>query len=101
MTVYCDLNACTVNISDAYAAAGFDFSGTRNFDARNGYRSRSFLTAPLKDHENEVIGVLQLINALDRDGRCWPFTAADQRLAKSLASQAAVALTNRQLVGQL
>lgn len=101
VAAYCALHACTINIGDAYGAEGFDFSGTRTFDARNGYRSRSFLTVPLKDHENEVVGVLQLINALDRDGRCRPFAAADQRLAESLASQAAVALTNRLLVAQL
>ena len=41
----------TVNIADAYSEAGFDFSGTRMFDAQTGYRSQSFLTIPMKDHE--------------------------------------------------
>ncbi|MGE5386594.1 MAG: GAF domain-containing protein, partial [Betaproteobacteria bacterium] len=92
----------TVNIADAYIAQGFDFSGTRHFDQTTGYRSQSFLTVPLKNHEGEVIGVLQLINVLDPDSRqVTPFSLADQRLAESLASQAAVALTNRQLVQQL
>ncbi len=92
----------TVNIADAYIAQGFDFAGTRRFDQTTGYRSQSFLTVPLKNHEGEVIGVLQLINALDPDNRrVTPFSLADQRLAESLASQAAVALTNRQLVQQL
>ncbi|HAD05306.1 MAG TPA: phosphohydrolase, partial [Desulfuromonas sp.] len=54
-----------VNIPDAYEAAGFDFSGTRAFDQRTGYRSRSFLTVPMKNHEDTIIGVLQLINAMD------------------------------------
>ena len=88
--------------NDAYVAKGFDFSGTRQFDARTGYRSQSFLTVPMKDHEGEVIGVLQLINALDPvSGEVVAFSPADQRLAESLASQAAVALSNRQLVQQL
>ena len=52
----------TVNIADAYTAEGFDFSGTRKFDKKTGYRSQSFLTVPMKNHENEIIGVLQLIN---------------------------------------
>jgi hypothetical protein len=43
----------TINIADAYTARGFDFSGTRQFDARTGYRSQSFLTVPMKDHEGE------------------------------------------------
>ncbi len=92
----------TVNIADAYTAAGFDFSGTRKFDEINGYRSRSFLTVPMRNHENEIIGVLQLINCLDpQTGAVVPFSTADQRLAESLASQAAIALTKRQLISQL
>ncbi|MPN64128.1 hypothetical protein SDC9_211899 [bioreactor metagenome] len=92
----------TVNVADAYAARGFDFSGMRQFDERNGYRSISFLTVPMKNHEVEVIGVLQLINAINvLTGQVTPFSPADQRLAESLASQAAVALSNRQLVHQV
>ncbi len=56
----------SVNIADAYIEKGFDFSGTKNFDKKTGYRSQSFLTVPMKNHENEIIGVLQLLNAKDR-----------------------------------
>ena len=92
----------TVNIPDAYVAEGFNFSGTRGFDQRNGYRSQSFLTVPMKNHEGEIIGVLQLINAqLPGTRTVVPFSLADQSLAESLASQAAVALTNRRLIIQL
>ena len=96
------LTGSTVNIADAYTADGFDFSGTRAFDAKTGYRSKSFLTVPMRNHEGETIGVLQLINAQDpRSGEIVPFSASDQRLAESLASQAAIALTNRLLINQL
>lgn len=92
----------TVNIPDAYTAEGFDFSGTKNFDKKTGYRSKSFLAVPMKNHEKEIIGVLQLINALDREsGEVIAFSEADQHLLESLASQAAVALTNRRLIQQL
>ncbi|MEO5795527.1 MAG: HD domain-containing phosphohydrolase [Rhodoferax sp.] len=92
----------TVNIADAYVEAGFDFSGTKAFDARTGYRSQSFLAVPMKNFDGEVIGVLQLINALEPGlGRVVTFSEADQRLVESLASQAAIALSNRQLVNQL
>ncbi|MBU1365466.1 MAG: GAF domain-containing protein [Gammaproteobacteria bacterium] len=102
VAAYAAITGKTVNIADAYSAAGFDFSGTRQFDARTGYRSQSFLTVPMKDHEGEIIGVLQLINALSpTDGAVSEFSPADQRLAESLASQAAIALSNRQLVEQL
>src|SRR5882672_6491524 len=96
------LTGKTVNIADAYTAEGFDFAGTRAFDAKTGYRSKSFLTVPMRNHEGEAIGVLQLINAQDpHTGEIVPFSASDQRLAESLASQAAVALTNRMLINQL
>lgn len=102
VVAFAALRGETVNIPDAYAAEGFDFSGTRNFDAKTGYRSKSFLAVPMKNHEKETIGVLQLINAKDRlTGEIVPFSDADQRLAESLASQAAIALTNRQLIDQL
>ena len=102
VVAYSVLRDETVNIADAYAAKGFDFTGTKSFDAKTGYRSESFLTVPMKNHEDEVIGVLQLINAKDRqNGATVPFSEADKRLAESLASQAAVALTNRQLINQL
>jgi HD-GYP domain-containing protein (c-di-GMP phosphodiesterase class II) len=101
VAAYCALTHQTVNIADAYSAAGFDFSGTRAFDQRTGYRSKAFLTVPMKNHENEIIGVLQLLNCLDLNGAVTPFSQEHQRLAESLASQAAIALTNRLLIDQL
>jgi HD-GYP domain-containing protein (c-di-GMP phosphodiesterase class II) len=102
VAAYSALRKQTVNIGNAYTDPSFDFSGTRMFDARTGYHSRSFLSVPMKDHEDEVIGVLQLINATDPDsGEVIAFSAADQRLAESLASQAAIAMTSRGLMGQL
>ena len=102
VAAYAAIHDKTVNIADAYTEAGFDFSGTRSFDERTGYRSQSFLTVPMKNHEGEIIGVLQLINAQDPATRqVTPFSTADQSLAESLASQAAIALTNRLLITQL
>ncbi len=96
------LSGETVNIPDAYMAAGYDFSGTKKFDTKTGYRSQSFLTVPMRNHENEVIGVLQLINAQEQEsGAIIPFSSDDQQLLESLASQAAIALTNRHLIDQL
>lgn len=102
VVAYAVLHDCTVNIADAYEAEGFDFSGTRKFDQSTGYRSKSFLTIPMKNHENEIIGVLQLLNSRDsQSGEIVPFSTEEQRFAESLASQAAIALTNRQLIDQL
>ena len=102
VAAFAALTGQTVNIADAYTAEGFDFNGTRNFDKKTGYRSKSFLTVPMKNHENEIIGVLQLINSQEpASGEVVAFSDADQRLAESLASQAAIALTNRALINQL
>ncbi len=99
---HCVLSGKTINIEDAYHEDGFDFSGTRSFDASTGYRTRSMLTFPLKDHEQQIIGVLQLINARDlNSGEIIGFSAVEQQLAESLASQAAVALTQRRLISEL
>ncbi len=99
VAAYTVINDKPVNIVDAYEEEGFDFSGTRKFDANTGYRSQSFLTIPMKNHENEIIGVLQLLNAQKPDSKeVIPFSAENQQLVESLASQAAVALTNQNLI---
>jgi HD-GYP domain-containing protein (c-di-GMP phosphodiesterase class II) len=93
-----------INIDDAYHAEadGYDFSGTRKFDQQTGYRTRSLLTIPMTNHEDEIIGVLQLINAKNPETQeVQAFTKTDQQLAESLASQAAVALTNQRLISDL
>lgn len=88
-----------VNIEDVYCAEGFDFTGTRRYDEATGYRSRSMLVIPMENHENEIIGVLQLLNAKDKNsGEVSAFSPVGLAAVQSLASQAAVALTNTQLI---
>ena len=95
---YAALSGKTVNIKDAYEVEDFDFSGTKAFDKSTGYRSKSFLTVPLKNHQDECIGVLQLLNALDADGEVVSFSETIQPMIEALASLAAVALENTQLI---
>jgi len=97
---YCALARRSVNIADAYETEGFDFSGTKTFDARNGYRSQSFLTIPMVNADERLIGVLQLINARDSGGRVIAFSEADQEVVEALSSQAGVALDNLILLNQ-
>ena len=101
VSAYVALTGETVNIEDAYTEEGFDFSGTKSYDSKTGYRSKSFLTVPLKNHENEIIGVMQLINARDESGEVISFDHDMQEQVESLASQGAVALTNKKLVKEL
>ncbi|MEC9026426.1 MAG: HD domain-containing phosphohydrolase [Candidatus Neomarinimicrobiota bacterium] len=96
------INGNTINIPDAYKAKGFDFSGTKAFDEKTGYRSKSFLTVPLKNHENEIIGVLQLLNAQDiKSNKVISFSERIQNSVEALSSQAAVAITNKNLIKDL
>lgn len=102
VATYSVLNNTTINIPDIYTVEGFDCGAHRDFDAHTGYRSQSFLSIPLKNNEHEIIGILQLINAQDRHTQeRVPFADEDQRLAESLASQAAVALTKHTLTTAL
>jgi HD-GYP domain-containing protein (c-di-GMP phosphodiesterase class II) len=90
-----------IDIKDRHEDNQFDFSGAQKFDDSTGYNSVSFLTIPMKDHKGKMIGALQLINALDHHGNTIPFTYQNALLVKSLASQAAVALTNKHLIDEL
>jgi len=99
---YVALTGETVNIPDVYEAEGFDFTGPREYDKSSGYRSKSMLVIPLKNHENEIIGVLQLLNAQDPETKeVVEFSTEYVDLIAALASQAAVALTNTQLIEDL
>jgi HD-GYP domain-containing protein (c-di-GMP phosphodiesterase class II) len=90
------------NIADVYDVTDFDFSGTRRFDERTGYRSQSMLTIPLLNHASEMIGVLQLINAREADtNRVIPFGDRVVPVIRALASYAAIALNNQMLVQDL
>jgi HD-GYP domain-containing protein (c-di-GMP phosphodiesterase class II) len=96
---YAAVTGESVNIKDAYTTEKFDFSGTKKFDEGTGYRSKSFLTVPLKNHEQEVIGVIQLLNATDPDtGEVIEFSDGIQPLVHALVSQASVALDNQLLL---
>lgn len=92
----------SVNIADVYKADNFNFSGMRRFDDQFKYHSQSFLTVPMQDHEGELVGVLQLINARNAiSGEPQPFSETDQRFIEALASQAAIAITNQLLIVRL
>ena len=102
VSAYVALTGTIVNMSDVYDSEGFDFKGTRSFDAQTGYRSKSMLVVPMKDHRNDIIGVLQLLNARDDVNQdVVPFSYESQEMTESLASLAAVALSNNRLIREL
>jgi len=95
------INDQIINLEDAYLTHEFDFSRTRQFDKQTSYRSKSFLTIPLKNHDREIIGVIQLINAIDPETKAIiTFSKEDQIFSEFLSSLAAITLTNYTLIQQ-
>jgi HD-GYP domain-containing protein (c-di-GMP phosphodiesterase class II) len=89
----------TLNLADVYhIPPTVEYRFNKEFDRRMGYRSKSMLTVPMRDHNDEIIGVLQLVNSLDLEGRVVPFRKEYEALILSLASQAAVAIRNAKLI---
>lgn len=102
VATYCALTGEIINIDDVYNVRGFNFEGTKRFDAGTNYRSKSMLVIPMKNYEGEIIGVLQLINRMDsKKEQSIAFSKEDKDLTLSLASQAAVSITNAKLVSDL
>ena len=99
VSAYVAIKDVSVNIPDVYYSDLFDFTGPKKFDEATKYRTKSMLVVPMKNHEDDVIGVLQLINAQDRQtGEIIPFPVGYENLINSLASQAAVVITNVRLI---
>lgn len=91
-----------INIDDVYKAKNFNFDGTKKFDKILKYRSRSMIVIPMKNHENQIIGVLQLINSMDSERKkVVPFSRDSRDKAEALASQASVILTQQMLILEL
>lgn len=88
-------------VDDVYEQSFFDTKGTKLIDEQNNYRTKSMMTIPLKDHENEVLGVIQLLNAMDERGHIIPFSEHHMTMLNSLASQTAITFSNRKLIADL
>ena len=98
---YAAIHREVVNIPDVYASSRFDFSGPRQYDSLTGYRTQSQLVVPLANNENELIGVLQLINAMDKNGDLIAFNEAYDIIIRALGAMAAIELTNLSYVEAL
>jgi CHASE3 domain sensor protein len=94
IATYVTLNGVTLNIPDTGAAENFDFSNQQNGAEQVGYlTATSMLAIPLKNSENKVLGVLQLLDAQDPDaGHVIPFDQNLQQMMESFSALAAAAL---------
>lgn len=91
-----------LNIPDVYhIPPTVEYRFNKDFDVKMEYRSKSILTVPMRDHQDEIIGVLQLVNSMDKNGRVMPFKPEYELLILSLASQAAVAIRNANLIAEI
>jgi PAS domain S-box-containing protein len=96
---YVALTGKILNIPDVYKlSADFPFRFNPEFDVRNNYHTQSILAVPLRDHTGKIIGVLELINAMDDKGKPAPFSEVHENLVLSLASLAAVAINKARLM---
>ena len=102
VAAHCALTKQLINIEDVYNSDGiFDFKNTREYDRHSGYRSKSMLVVPLTDHENNLIGVIQLLNKTNPFGKTVAFDKSDEKVLTALGSQAAVSINNQKLISDL
>jgi GAF domain-containing protein len=98
LAAYVVLSEDILHVSDAYEIPpDRPYAFNRAIDAQTGYRTRSVLVVPLKEPTGNVIGVFQLINALDARNQIVPFDPDYDEMIRALASQASVAVRNLQL----
>lgn len=90
-----------INIEDVYHSERFDFQGPKKYDAITGYRTKSMIVIPMADTEEELVGVLQLMNAMDKNGNIIPFTKDAEFVLRSMASQAAVSISNMKYMEEI
>ncbi len=98
---YCAIHKKSLNIEDVYYSDEFDFSGPIRYDKMTGYRTQSMMTIPLIGLEDEALGVLQLMNAQDKEGTVIPFAKELEHIVFSLSSQASIAVCNMQYLEQI
>ena len=97
----CAMEKKKINIPDVYESTEYDFHGAQKYDSLNNYRTRSMLVLPMEDDKGKVIGVLQLLNAMDEKGEVVPFPKECEQTIYALNSLAAVSLNNHKLQEQI
>lgn len=97
---YAAIHKKPVNIPDVYHTELFDFTGPKEFDKSVGYITKSMLVVPLINRDDDVIGVVQLINAVENN-ELVPFSQDVEEIVMTLSSQAGIALENMQYVDEI
>jgi len=98
---YTAIHRKVINIPDVYDSKMFDFSGPKRYDRVTGYRTQSMLVVPLENRDGELLGVLQMMNAMDREKNVIPFDAQYEMIIRSLGSLMATKLENIQYLWEI
>ncbi len=98
---YSAIHRKLLNIDDVYSCEEFNFSGPREYDKLTGYHTKSMLVFPLVNHEEKLVGVVQLINAQNEAKEVVPYKKKYEKILESLGSQAAVAVSNMKYVQEM
>ncbi len=98
---YSVLEEKAINIPDVYSSELFDFAGPKQYDLLTNYRTKSMLVIPMENDKGTIIGVLQLLNAQDKDGQIISFSEENEMILTAIASQAAIRLTNMNYVQEI
>ncbi len=99
---YVASNGSILNISDVYEVSNYyPFSFNRSYDDLTGYRTCSMLTIPLQNFRGDVIGILQLINAIDNHGDTIPFAQDDEEIILYFANNAANAIERAKMTREI
>lgn len=98
---YAAIHKELINLTDISHHTQFDFLDLKRNDLLTGYHTESMLVVPMEDGMGELMGVLQLINAMDVDGKIISFSEEDEFIIRSLSSQAGVAIANMMYVEEI
>jgi HD-GYP domain-containing protein (c-di-GMP phosphodiesterase class II) len=95
---YCALTKKLVNVPDVYnISSDAPYSYSTAYDKISGYKTTSVLAIPLKTAEGKLLGVIQIINAVDKNGKVVPFSKDDEFLITHFAANATLALERAQM----
>jgi len=101
VSVLCAIEGELISIDDIYQENNFNFEGTKAFDKTTGYKTKSMLVIPMRDHEDNIVGVLQLLNKQNIYGDTIAFDIYDKQLIGAMSSQVAISMTNARLINDL
>lgn len=99
---YVASNGSILNIADVYEVGNlYPFTFNRSYDDRTGYRTCSMLTIPLQNFRGDIIGILQLINAMNGQGDTIPFVQNDEEIILHFANNAANAIERAKMTREI